>query len=216
MSSEAFDLIFEALTLTARDGGGDSYWWGRSLSTLASGDPSRAAKAASLSLCGEYFQQEEAQKILVELAHAHPEEVMQNVGAVMLDEKSGIRFFVGHYRGLFNSLPLNVISRWLDIAGVNGARKLARHLPVPYIGPGGEPVVPELTEFVLEKFEDDDRTFAEFCAGTYSSGQLIGNFASQFEAEAETGLNTPVRTSRLHTHWCRCDTESELKMEILD
>lgn len=31
----------------------------------------------------------------------------------MLDEKSGIQFLVGHYRGLFNALPLNVISGWL-------------------------------------------------------------------------------------------------------
>ena len=185
LRTEPLTLIFEALTLTAKDGGGDTHWWSHALKTLAHVDPSRAARMASLGLCGEYFQKEESQKILIDLAGQHPEEVMRSVGTLMLEEHSGTQFFVGHYRGLFAALPFAVVSRWLLEAGVNGAQKVARHLPVPYIDATGKPVVPKLTEFVLDKFEDDDRTFAEFCAGTYSSGLLIGNFASQFEAEGE-------------------------------
>jgi|SRR5208337_189488 len=153
----------------------------------------------SLTYNPEYFQKEESQKILVDLAGHHPEEVMQSVGAMMLDEESGIQFFVGHYRGLFSALPLPVVSKWLLNAGVAGARKLARHLPPPYVDSAGKPIVPKLTELVLEEFEDDDRTFAEFCAGTYSSGLLVGNFASQFESEGEIAkrfLSHPLRRVR--------------------
>lgn len=199
LGDDVLNLIFETLTATAKSGGGDSYWWGRSLSTLASVDPLRVARAASLGLCGEYFQKEESQKILVDLAVHHPEEVMQSVGAMMLDEESGIQFFVGHYRGLFSALPLPVVSKWLLNAGVAGARKLARHLPPPYVDSAGKPIVPKLTALVLEEFEDDDRTFAEFCAGTYSSGLLVGNFASQFESEGEIAkrfLSHPLRRVR--------------------
>jgi hypothetical protein len=199
LGSDVLNLIFETLITTAKSGGGDSYWWGRSLSALASVEPLRVARAASLGLCGEYFQKEESGKILVDLAGHHPEEVMQSVGAMMLDEESGIQFFVGHYRGLFSALPLPVVSKWLLNAGVAGARKLARHLPPPYIDAAGNPIVPQLTELVLEKFEDDDRTFAEFCAGTYSSGLLVGNFANQFLAEGETArhfLTHPLRRVR--------------------
>jgi hypothetical protein len=105
LSGKCLDLIFQALILTAKDGSGDSYWWWRSLVALASTDASRVARTASLGVAGEYFQQEESQKVLIELARAHPQEVMQQVGAVMLDDKSGTQCFIGHYRDLFNLNP---------------------------------------------------------------------------------------------------------------
>jgi len=185
LSGDALDSIFQVLLLAAKDGGGDSYWWGRSLIALASADVSRVSRAASLGLVGGYFQEEESQKILIELAHAHPEEVMRQVGAVMLDDKYGIQFFVGHFTGLFNTLPVTVVRAWLESVSEKGAQKLARHLPVPYVDPSGEATVPKLTEYVLEKFENDDRTFSEFCAGTYSMSGFVDNLATQAEADAE-------------------------------
>ena len=54
------------------------------------------------------------------------------------------------------ALPSEVVREWLDGAGVEGARRIARHLPPPTLGPDGMPVVAPLTEWVLETFEDDD------------------------------------------------------------
>lgn len=180
------DMMFELLARTANDGGGESYWWARSVEALAAADPVRSSRVASLGLCGEYFQREESQKVLIELARTHPEEVMREVGTVMLDESSGMQVFVGDYRELFSSLPFDVVARWLlQSASVEGARKIARHLVSPYISSAGDLIVPKLTEFVLETFEDDDLTFAEFRAGTSSSRGLVGNFAAQLNAEAE-------------------------------
>jgi hypothetical protein len=208
LSSKSLDLIFKVLTLTAKDGAGDSYWWARSLAALAPSDASRVARAASLGLGGGYFQTEESQKVLMELGHTYPAEVMEQVGSVMLDGKSGTKFFIGHYRGLFNTLPVAVVSAWLQSVGVSGAQKLARHLPVPYIDPSGDAIVPELTAYVLETFEADDRTFAEFCAGTYFSGGFVRNMTREVEAEEETAKRFLTHRLRRIREWAARKVES--------
>jgi hypothetical protein len=60
-------------------------------------------------------------------------------------------------------------------------------------------VVPALTEFLLSTFEEDDRTFREFCAGVHSMQLYMGDIAAEHEREAEVArqfLDHPLRRIR--------------------
>src|SRR5260370_14260642 len=92
-------------------------------------------------------------------ASVYPQEVMANVGSIMLDPATGVHFFISKFP-FFTALPLNVVTAWLEGVGVEGARKIARHLPHPYLD-AGAPVVPALTALVVWRFEADDRTYSD-------------------------------------------------------
>jgi hypothetical protein len=88
------------------------------------------------------------------------------------------------------------------------ATKIARHIPQPHVDAEGKPVIPELTEYVLTRFEDDDRTFAEFCAGAHSLQMYTGDIASAREGEAERArafFDHPLRRIR---EWAGIEYES--------
>lgn len=77
------------------------------------------------------------------------------------------------------------IADWVDKHGVEAARMLAAQLPPPYLGSEGEPVVPRLTEHILERFEADDVVFRRFAAGVHDWQSYMGNIAAQHLREAE-------------------------------
>jgi hypothetical protein len=101
----------------------------------------------------------------------------------MLDDKTGSRFYVRRFTRLVSTLPTEVVKRWVG-AGVERARRLARHLPPPYRESDGTPVVPALTSWILTEFERDDSLFREFRVGLHSFRMYYGDIAAQHEAEA--------------------------------
>ncbi len=162
-------------------------WWSSLVIALGRTDATRAARlAAALLLSDDLSVEEPAREVLTALAKSQPDAVMDALGAAMLDPGKGWRFFVGKYDDLIKALPVPVIQSWVEGTGVEGVRRLARHLPPPYLDNEGRPVVPQLTEWVLEKFEADDRAFEEFCAGVHSLQMYFGDIASQHEVEAST------------------------------
>jgi hypothetical protein len=132
---------------------------------------------------------------------------MARIGALIVDETVGWRF-LGSKLGLFNAIPHDIVIRWLESVGVHGAQRIARHLPRPFVDSSGGVKVPQLTEFVLSRFEDDDLTFREFCAGTHSHQMYVGDIASQREAEAAAVrpfFNHPLKRIR---EWARYEYDS--------
>lgn len=194
------NLAWEIAELTANNAAGESHDWMELLKVLSREDVARAARLASRALLSEDPQQtEDAEQALVHFASSDPRAVMTAVGQVMLEEQRAWRFFVAVYRKLFSALPVENVAAWLHNAGVEGARRIARHLPTPYVDSEGRAVVPSLTEHVLSEFEGDDRTFREFCAGTHSGKWYGGDIAAQHEAEArvaEQFLNHRLRRIR--------------------
>jgi hypothetical protein len=188
-----------------------SRWWRQIVVALGRGDPSRAARLAGALLGSDDLPvAEDGEAALIALASTHPLEVMEALGRAMLDEKTGWRFFVGEHRVLVAALPAEVVRDWIEQAGVEGARRVARHLPQPCIGSDGSPVVPPLTYWVLETFEDDARTFREFCAGVHSFKMYSGDIANEHEAEAALArrfLDHPLRRIR---EWAVLEEQSAL------
>jgi hypothetical protein len=135
---------------------------------------------------------------------------MAGVGAVMLDPKTGVHFFISKFP-LFTALPMSVLTAWLEEVGVEGARKIARHLPHPYVDADGQPAVPELTDWVLSRFEEDDRTFSEFCAGVHSLQVYMGNIAETHELEAHDARKFFNHKLRRIREWARVEHEGGLQ-----
>ncbi len=210
------NLIWELLEVTAPENSGDAYHWDQILRKLTKIDVERAARIACLALIGESNQQKiRSEQILVDLAKSHPEVVIQRIGEVMLDEEHRWHFFMEKYRFLIQNLPLNAMKKWLRSVGALGGQIIARNLALPYLDESGNPVVPELTEFVLSEFEDDDILFRKFCAGSHSSQVYMGDIASQKTKEAEIAkkfLNHPLRRIREWAKYEILSFEQDAKM----
>jgi hypothetical protein len=207
-SDQSRELAWKIIQAAASAKNVEPHWWSSVLGALSHREPARAARIASFTLARNFVLSQAAENVLAKIAQANAQIVMDELGKVMLDPKLGVYFFVGSHRGIINALPIEVVKNWLSDAGVEGARRLARHLPVPFLDPDGQAVVPPLTEAVLADFQDDDRTFQEFCAGAGSYRSYVGEMAPQKGNEAAMArkfVDHPLRRIR---EWARGEIES--------
>jgi hypothetical protein len=204
-------LVWEAISVASRNPGRETFWLVKVLDAAAPTNRSLAIQLACEALVGDsYLFERDAEGLLASWASEFPEEVMAGVGDLLLDDNVGWRFLATKL-GLFSAIPPEVVIRWLESAGVRGAQRIARHIPKPFVDASGEVRVPKLTEFVLSRFEDDDTTFREFCAGTHSFQMYVGDIASQREAEAASSrpfFNHPLKRIR---EWARYEYESGVR-----
>ncbi|MGB6430358.1 MAG: hypothetical protein WBF06_07215 [Candidatus Acidiferrales bacterium] len=201
------ESVWRAISAAAARPGREVFWIGKVLEAAAPTDRSLAIRLATRLLVSDNFEcRDEAAKLLSSWATLYPDDVMTSVGEAMLNETTGWRFFASKFN-IFYAIPENIVIRWLESAGVQGARKIARHLPSPFLDATGEPEVPALTGYVLTRFEDDRMTFAEFCAGTRTRF-YVGDFASQREEEARAMkpfLRHPLKRIR---QWAQYEQDS--------
>jgi hypothetical protein len=202
------DLVWKVITVAARNPGRETFWVTKILNSIASTNWPLAIELATVAMVGDNYQfEKDAENLLANWARTVPDQVMTRVGALMLDEKTGWRFFASKI-GVFHAIPAEVVIKWLEMVGVKGAQRMARHLPKPFVDASGSPVVPELTEFVLSRFEDDDLVFREFCAGTHSLQMYVGDIPKQRETEAASAR--PFFNHRLKRirDWARYEYDS--------
>jgi hypothetical protein len=176
------------------------YWWVRAVQTFAPDAPERACSVAILALTGEdHEKREQAWSVLSLLAEAHPDLVMENVGNVLLNPEHGWRLRMAARSGLFQTLPLESVQRWLARTGIEGARVIANHLQPPFIDGEGKPQVHPLTEYVLATWGEDEAVFGRFAASTHHLQMYSGNIASTHRQEAERAkcfLSNPIAAVR--------------------
>jgi hypothetical protein len=192
-------LVWNVLAATTKNISSETYWWGELLKAAAPTSPQLAISLACNVLVGDnYGMADEAKDLLSTWASEYPDEVMSELGKLMLNDKTGIRFYFSKLP-VFTVLPADVVIRWLDNVGVEGAWKIARNLPKPFLDQNRGPVVPELTKYVLSKFEEDDRVFNEFSAGTHSHQIYAGDFGATRLQEGENArpfIDHPLRRIR--------------------
>ncbi len=188
-----------------------THWWGSLVGHLSHFEPMRAARYLARLVRSETVLRDDAlERALTHLAARSPVEVMDALGEVMLDDAVGFRFFIGDYEAIFAALPDDVKREWLERVGVEGARRMARHVAPPHVTENGEALVPPFTAWFLERFGDDDRTFHEFLAGTRSWRSYWGDIAAQHDAEAAVArrfLGHPLARVR---EWARMEEKSAL------
>jgi len=117
------------------------------------------------------------------------------LGGGLLDRTTGRPARLYGLSPVITVLPTTVVRAWVEQNGLDGARAIAPLLPAPVVV-SNVPTVPELTEFVLDHYGDDEEVFEEFCAGAGSGGVMSGDIAGHYDRDAEV-----VR--RFLTHRCR-------------
>jgi hypothetical protein len=202
-------VIWDSLIAVTKLPGREAFWWGNVLFKAAPTNPPLAVHLACQTLVSDNFQfSDQAKNLVSQFGSSYPELVMEEVGNLMLGDETGWRFFSRKYP-FFTALPTEVVITWLGKHGAPGARKLARHLPRPYLD-NGSPSLHPLTEFVLRQFESDDHTFSEFCAGIHSFQMYAGDIAAAKEREANEAkqfLDHPLRRVR---EWAQLEMKDGL------
>ncbi|MCI0460833.1 MAG: hypothetical protein L0Z62_28120 [Gemmataceae bacterium] len=222
-SEELRALIRETLRSAVKNPGRASYAWLKVAEALQqAGVPEVVALAVEALVSDAYDLREQAEKFLADRAGAAAEEVMQVLGRVLLDDRYKHHFFLDKYVKLFRALPVTAVAAWLETVGVEGARRIARHLPPPFLDPERRPQVPELTAHVLQRFEADERTFHEFCAGVGTTEVYWVEDGKKRERDAEVAeefLGHPLRRirewARQESVCARADAERE-RMEAVE
>ncbi len=116
-------------------------------------------------------------------ARQYPKETMTELGNALLAERRQVRLGYLDLSDTIAVIPLRIIKPWLKRHKLDGARAIARLLPSPHLA-DTVPVVPRLTEFVLESFGNDSIVYHEFLAGTTSNKAYSGDIAKQYESAA--------------------------------
>ena len=203
-SSPTWPLLVEVLELTLKEPGREAHAWDDLLGELYKADPAQAIRLAAASLSSSDPSHAQSAAIrLAQSADPYPLEVMRSFGDALLDPESGVYLGLHSLRNIIAALPVYVVREWMEGHGVEAAAAIARHLPEPAVV-DGQPVVPELTHYVMARFEQDDRVYREFLAGTYSRSHS-GDIAAQVEQEGEEVrpfLGHPLRRIRQWAEDC--------------
>lgn len=136
---------------------------------------------------GRYERGRYAQEILRAVAKDHPQTVMLAIGKWILDKRRSIVFRIFEFRGLFDAIGLQTVMPWVEKHGNAAAIGIARHLNGPRVE-NGVPVIPELADWLLPKYEHVPEVFQEFAMGRHS-GQVRTGRARDREAKLEESLS---------------------------
>lgn len=176
----------------------DAYYWIEIAERVRAVDPERITRIVLMKMVTDYSASHTIQPLISKLVNEYPDTVVHSLGNIIMDDDVGLHFFIGHFRDLISALPTKLMIEWINKVGVRGAERIARHVPPPRIE-NGVPVVPELTYFLMSKFDHSDRVFREFCAGVHSLQMYVGDISAQHEREAEMArkfLNHPLARIR--------------------
>jgi len=159
--------------------------WEKLLERLSGVDRNRAIRIACMACTtGNVAVKEEAAHRLSHFAKTDPSSVMQYLGPLLIDDYTSSILAIGNHGSFLNELPLTAIRPWIDEHGVQAARVLARHLSPPVVDEQGNVTVPELTQYILDNFEDDDEVFSDFCRSSHNGRWYSGDIAGIHDKEA--------------------------------
>jgi hypothetical protein len=182
--------------------GRQGHAWGDLVAEVGRVDPGAAIQlaVAALLTVNHLRMSDTIERYLANAARHHPQLVMDALGGGLLTPSIGWRLGLHELKPAVAVLPLSLVRGWVEQHGLPAARAIARLLPAPEIR-DGMPVVPELTEFLLDRFGDDRRIFAEFCAGVDSGGWRSGDIAGQYDRDAEVARHFLTHRCRWIREW---------------
>ncbi|MDU0321124.1 hypothetical protein RWZ02_00200, partial [Clostridium butyricum] len=136
-------------------------------------------------------------KIIMEYKGEHSEIIVPRLGNAMLEKKSFISI---SYKGVFESFNIVDVKNWVEEKGERAAIIIACHMLSPKPTEEDNIYVPELTRWILEKFETNDKVYLEFKISRYnmvgySVGEIIQN-REKLINEKKPYLNHPLRRIR--------------------
>ena len=211
LEPEIEPLVWEFLELpiTRQQAGREAYWWKPILEVLIERDCERATALLADSLVsGDLAIEEVASPLLIKLAESNPTVVLKELKRLMTTEDKEWRFLFKNFKALFAAFEPKILCDWLELNGIEIARRTARHLPRPYIDDNDKPIVPIATEFALEKFGSDEGFFQEFAAGSNSGEVFVGDPATRSDAEAEIAKRFLNHRLKVVRDWAQAEFDS--------
>lgn len=163
-----------------------AWGWSQLARDLVELDPIRGITLVVEALAGRtsFSLTQDAGKILIALGADFPTEIMKVLGSALTDGQHRTLFLSEEMTEIFRVLDLETITSWLDSAGREGLLQVARHLPGPTAGDDGSVTLPPITEYVLDRYGDDEDVLSEFNAGQHS-GSWWGDLSEVFAARAD-------------------------------
>lgn len=190
--ARSMGVLWRLLEVAIPGAHAEAHSWGRVLRRCAEREFSRAVELCCRAVVGGDFSiQEEATKALIAFIGQDAELCLSRLGPMLLTANPWL-FGSGRRATALNAFPVDLMRRWIEESGVSAARIIAASLPLPTLGADGSLFVHALTEFVLERFEEDEVVYERFAHGR--SGQVyFGDIAGQHDAEA-------MRAAAFRTH----------------
>ncbi len=193
----SLNVVFGLLEQSAQKSKKLSHWFSQIFARVLPANPDRAASILIQMMQSDSYEiSQTAEVLFASVAAVRPEKLMDGIGEAMLSKERNLHFLFRKYP--IALLPENVLIRWLEKHGLEGARLLARHVPGPFIGNNGPELHP-LTRFILERYGNDDTVFSSWFAGMHSGGAFAGSIADHMEqraTRAEPFLNFPIEAVR--------------------
>jgi hypothetical protein len=158
---------------------------------------------------------DDVEACLIELVAKDAKTVMDCLGNALLDKESGWRLQVSVLSSLVANIPCEIVMEWVRRHGVEGARRLARHLPPPHVDAAGQAVVPQVLDEVLGEFGDDD-VLSSFFAGSHSGAFWAGNASERFRSEAEEARKFLSHRNPRIREWAKREISYKIRMAELE
>ncbi len=201
--------VWRVLELAIDGAGAESHSWAPLLRRLSESDLERAVRlVCTATVRGDFSIRDDAAKELSMYITRDPSLVLKVLGPMLLEPDGAMRFSIGRSASVLNALPYDLLTEWIVTHGVTAARVVATHLPPPYVDTEGTPVVPPLTEFVLQRFGDDQRVVSSFSAGRHSFQMYSGDIAGQHEREAAIAERFLAHAIRGIREWAALEAQS--------
>ncbi len=151
--------------------------------------------------------------VLISIAERVPNSVFAELEELLMSDDRSWHFRTARRERLFQHLPNDAAISWVKSKGHNLARKLAWHLPIPYVGEKSRAVVPPLTEAVLTTFSQDEDVFQNFCAGTHLARTVDQDLSAQdneVKQIAKLCLSSPIQRIREWAEWRLDDSPADI------
>ncbi len=189
----------------------------RTLSKLANIFPEQIAGVALQCMMASTAETPELENecidVLTAIAAQKPDFVFAELESVLMSDDRSWHFRTGRREKLFLNLPADAAIDWVKSKGQDLARRLAWHLPIPYVGDKARAVVPPLTEAVLTTFAQDDDVFSNFCAGTHLARTIDQDLSAQdseIKQIAKLCLSSPIQRIREWAEWRLDDSPADI------
>jgi len=209
--AEVRNLTWTILELTLdRRSSDDGYQRAEILEQLSDYDAARSSLLLLESLIVRGFGtiHDHETRALVSLATQHPRQTMESLGKFLMDSRRGMILFIGKAAtSIIDPIPAPVIMDWVRRTGVEGAQKIARILPTPFVTPTGKPVVPAVTLELLNEFGGDDQVCDNVVGGSFKSDSWWGNGGDHFRSKAATSRRFLSHENRCIRRWAQIATQ---------
>jgi hypothetical protein len=187
----------------------DIHNWHSTLRLLSPRDPARVAQILVnvMTLPSHPWRLDDGNvSVLAEAGALAPDRVMEVIGGAILDRDRRAIFGIDVYGGLFESIGLEAVRRWVAAFGSEHLHWLARHFPSPHLDAAGAVEVPPLTEWLFTECVSNQKAFDWFLMGRNGGARFwSGDQTEQKRAEMAPFLAHPLPRVR---EWAEYEVRS--------